>query len=160
MNRAILMLGSNVGNSVQYLQEAKENIQKKAGNIALQSCMYKTAPWGNENQHDYLNQALELETELDSKSLLHLLLEIEQEAGRIRIKKNDPRTLDIDILFFNDEIMESGELILPHPRLHERNFVLVPLMEIIPDFVHPKLLQTISGLHKICTDTLTVHKLS
>ncbi len=149
-----------MGDSVQYLQQATKQIEENTGYIIRKSGIYKTAPWGNEHQDDYLNQALEIETELDAFSLLDMLLDIEKHAGRIREQKNAPRTLDIDILFFNDEMIDTEKLILPHPRLHERNFVLVPLLEIIPDFIHPKLHTTIRELHEKCIDTLTVHKLS
>ena len=106
-NTAILMLGSNVGDSVRHLQLAIESIEKKAGLVSQKSNIYKTAPWGFENQNDFLNQALVLETELSSEALLKSLLDIEQALGRIREQKNAPRTLDIDILFFNDEIIAT-----------------------------------------------------
>jgi 2-amino-4-hydroxy-6-hydroxymethyldihydropteridine diphosphokinase len=160
MNNVMLMLGSNVGDSKAIITDALDTIEQEIGQVKSISSVYKTAPWGFSEQNDFLNQAVLVHTPMHAPGIMDTLLSIEKKAGRIRAEKNAARTLDIDILFFNNDIIETQILTIPHPRLHERNFVLKPLLEIIPDFVHPVLKKTIRELCLICSDTLTVHKLS
>ncbi|MEY4875951.1 MAG: 2-amino-4-hydroxy-6-hydroxymethyldihydropteridine diphosphokinase, partial [Bacteroidota bacterium] len=122
------------------------------------SSIYRTKAWGNENQNDFLNQCLIIETELSAESCLQKILLIEQNLGRKREEKWGPRTIDIDILFFNSEIVDKPNLQIPHPYLHLRRFTLAPLHELIPDFIHPILKKNISELLLHCKDELTAIK--
>ena len=118
------------------------------------SRIYETAAWGIQDQPDFLNQAFEVETEKEPIGLLQTVLEIELEMGRVRVQKWGQRLIDIDILYYDDLIWESEQLTLPHPHLHERNFVLSPLMDIAPDLVHPRLRKTTRELFQRCHDAL------
>ncbi len=154
--RTYLHLGSNVGDRLGNLLKAKFVIQRKIGHIQLLSQVYETEAWGNTNQSSFYNQALLIRTEMTAQQVLDTIHEIENQLGRQRDEHWGPRTIDIDILFFEHEIMNTRKLTLPHPRLHERNFVLVPLEEIAPDFIHPILNKSIKELRESCPDTLQV----
>jgi 2-amino-4-hydroxy-6-hydroxymethyldihydropteridine diphosphokinase len=158
MNEVYLLTGGNIGDSIQYLLSAKEEIKKRCGHILLQSSVYETAAWGNENQGTFLNQVLKIETTLGAWQLLKSILQIEEDLGRKRELKYGPRTIDIDILFFKDEVIDQAGLKIPHPRIQQRRFVLVPLNEIAPGKVHPVFHKTISQLLAECTDPLAVNK--
>ncbi|RXK86429.1 2-amino-4-hydroxy-6-hydroxymethyldihydropteridine diphosphokinase [Filimonas effusa] len=160
MNRAYLLIGGNLGDRTAYLDRAKELIQERCGILAKVSAIYETAAWGLEEQPDFYNQALLLETELSAGPLMQQLLDIELVLGRKRDLKMGPRTIDIDILLFNDEIMATPLITVPHPRLPSRRFALLPLVEIAAEVVHPQLHETITRLLALCTDTLDVHKIS
>ncbi|NLR58747.1 2-amino-4-hydroxy-6-hydroxymethyldihydropteridine diphosphokinase [Chitinophaga polysaccharea] len=154
MNTAILLIGGNLGDRTGNLQQAVHLIQETAGEVVKTSALYQTAPWGAVDQPDYLNQGLEIRTNMDALTLLHTLLEIERKIGRIRQQKWGSRVIDIDLIFFNDSVISLPELKVPHPRMQLRQFVLVPLLEIVPDYVHPGLHQTVRELAASCTDTL------
>jgi 2-amino-4-hydroxy-6-hydroxymethyldihydropteridine diphosphokinase len=154
MNTAILLIGGNLGNRTRHLQQAAQLIEEQAGKVVKLSGLYETAPWGNVQQPDYLNQALQIETTLEPLPLLHTLLNIEREIGRIRQQKWGARVIDIDIIFYNNEIISLPELKIPHPRMQFRQFVLVPLNEILPNWVHPVLQQTVHALLAACEDEL------
>lgn len=154
-----LLTGSNMGNSAEHLHAARQNIRHKLGIVTNASSMYKTAPWGNTNQQDFLNQVLELQTEVTPENVLETILQIEQEMGRTRLYKWEPRIIDIDILFASDVVMQTPELAIPHPLLHERRFTLVPLCEIAPEFIHPVLHKTIRQLLDVCNDDSLVEKM-
>jgi 2-amino-4-hydroxy-6-hydroxymethyldihydropteridine diphosphokinase len=158
LNTVYLSLGSNVGDSIAHLDSACSKIEIRIGSILQKSSLYTTAAWGNTEQPDFVNQAIIVETQLDCISLMQTILVIEQEMGRIRTVKNAPRIIDIDILFYNDAIIEEHNLCIPHPLLHERNFVLTPLMELSPNWIHPVQKLTIHQLQQACTDTLPVKK--
>ncbi len=158
-NKVYLLTGSNVGDRSALLLEAKLAIQKQVGQIEAASHLYKTGPWGNTNQQDFLNQVLTVNTTLNAAGVLKTILNIELHMGRIREEKWAPRTIDIDILFFNDEIIQQENLVVPHPLLHQRRFTLVPLAEIAPDYVHPTLHQTNTQLLQQCADDSVVEKL-
>jgi 2-amino-4-hydroxy-6-hydroxymethyldihydropteridine diphosphokinase len=159
MNFAYLILGSNIGDSLEILQSAVIAIETEVGDVAAKSDYYFTKAWGNTNQPDFINQVVKVETDLLPKELLEKILLIEKKAGRIRGEvKWQQRTLDIDILFYNDFIIEEPDLIIPHPYIQERNFVLIPLSEIAKDFVHPVLKKTILQLCEDCKDGLEVKK--
>jgi len=158
-NKVFLLTGSNVGDSSALLNEAKLAIKKQVGEIEAASHLYKTAPWGNTNQQDFLNQVLAVNTNLSAYDVLKTILNIELSMGRIREEKWAPRTIDIDILFFNTEIIQQENLIVPHPLLHQRRFTLVPLAEIAPYYVHPILHQTNTQLLQQCPDDNIVEKL-
>jgi 2-amino-4-hydroxy-6-hydroxymethyldihydropteridine diphosphokinase len=158
MNIVYLLLGSNMGNSKQQLAKAIQHIEKKIGLLQRFSSLYSTAAWGNTQQPDFLNQVIIVNTALDAAQTMHVILDIEKTMGRIRTTKNAPRIIDIDILFFNKEIIHTHLLDIPHPRLQERNFVLIPLNELSPNLKHPVLHKTIHQLLISSADTLTVKK--
>ncbi|MBO9731984.1 MAG: 2-amino-4-hydroxy-6-hydroxymethyldihydropteridine diphosphokinase [Chitinophaga sp.] len=156
MNTAILLIGGNLGDRTGNLEKAVQLINETAGKVVKISSLYQTAPWGAVDQPDYLNQAVEIHTTMDALTLLHTLLEIERKIGRIRQEKWGSRVIDIDLIFFNDSILSQPELKIPHPRMQLRQFVLIPLREIVPDYVHPVLHKTVQELADICPDTLPV----
>jgi 2-amino-4-hydroxy-6-hydroxymethyldihydropteridine diphosphokinase len=154
-----LLTGSNIGDAAGYLHVARQNINSKIGEVISTSSIYKTAPWGNTNQQDFLNQVLEVQTEMTPEKMLETILRIEQEMGRTRLHKWEPRIIDIDMLFAGDLICKSSGLTIPHPLLHERRFTLEPMNEIATDFVHPVLNKTIAQLLDDCIDQSNVEKL-
>ncbi len=160
MNTVYLLTGGNVGNRQQYLEESAGHIEASCGRLLRRSAIYETAPWGKTDQPAFLNQALELSTWLPAEALLKQLLEIELHAGRKRVEKYGARTLDIDILFYNQEIIQTAALTIPHPQMANRRFVLEPLNEIAPGYLHPVWRQTISQLLQACPDPLPVKKFS
>ncbi|GAC1594507.1 MAG: 2-amino-4-hydroxy-6-hydroxymethyldihydropteridine diphosphokinase [Chitinophagaceae bacterium] len=160
MNTVYLLTGGNVGNRQQYLQESARIIEVSCGRIINRSFLYETAAWGKTDQAAFLNQALEIETSMTAKNLLQQLLAIEQAAGRKRAGKYGPRTIDIDILLFNNEIIHTPLLTIPHPQMAARRFVLEPLNEIAPGYIHPVLKKNITRLLQECTDPLPVKKFS
>ena len=160
MNTAYLLIGGNLGNRSAYLQKAVELIQQTCGNIVHSSAIYETAAWGFIDQPSFYNQALALETTLSPTALMHQLLEIEEQMGRIRADKMGPRVIDLDILLIDGLIISSDLLTLPHPSLPLRRFALLPLYEIAPDIIHPVLQRSVSKLLEECTDELDVQKKS
>ena len=159
MNSTYLLLGSNMGNSVELLSTAIEQIEKNTGKLMLQSGLYVTAAWGNTSQPDFLNQVIVIDTNLAAAETLQTILSIEKSMGRTRTIKNAPRIIDIDILFFNNEIITCQDLIVPHPEIQNRRFVLTPLYEIAPQMMHPLLNKSIEQLLLLCPDPLAVKKI-
>ncbi|QJD97505.1 2-amino-4-hydroxy-6-hydroxymethyldihydropteridine diphosphokinase [Mucilaginibacter robiniae] len=160
MNTVYLLLGSNLGNRQLFLEQARKILTERVGAISSQSAVYETASWGKADEPSYLNQVLSLQTTLPPYEVLRMALDIEQELGRERLERWGSRTLDIDILYYNDLVLEeSPDLIIPHPRLHERRFALEPLAEIAPDFKHPVLKQTNYELKCMVKDELEVKKI-
>lgn len=159
MNSAYLILGSNIGNSLKILEKANALIQSNVGQIIKKSSIYESAAWGNENQPNFLNQALCVSTKLSATVLLKSLLEIEEQLGRVRDgSKWMARIIDIDILFYNTDSIVTEELKIPHPYIHERRFVLMPMQEIASEFVHPQHKKSITQLLVECPDKLEVVK--
>ena len=156
MENLFLLTGSNIGNSAQHLQQAKQFINERIGITVKSSSVYKTEPWGKKDQQDFLNQVLLVQTKLLAEDALIQLLQIEKEMGRNRIQKWEPRIIDIDILFYGDRIINTEKLIVPHPLLHERRFTLLPLAEIAAGYMHPFLHKTIEELLQSCNDTSAV----
>lgn len=154
MNVAYLCLGGNIEKRETYLKNALTAINAEIGNIISQSAVYETEAWGVENQLPYLNICIKLSTNMDELSLLNACLNIESKNGRVRNATNQyaSRTIDIDILCFNQSVLNQNELIIPHPRLHLRRFVLKPLSEIAADYIHPVINKTIAELSEICDD--------
>jgi 2-amino-4-hydroxy-6-hydroxymethyldihydropteridine diphosphokinase len=160
MNKAYLLTGGNEGDRFLHMKQARANIEHICGQLLLVSSLYETAPWGKTDQPDFLNQVLLLDTKFNPDALLQALLSIEEKGGRIRTVKNAPRTIDIDILFFNNLVLEEPGLSIPHPRIADRRFVLEPLNEISPEFIHPVLKKSIRQLLQECRDELGVKKIS
>jgi len=138
-------LGSNLGDRAEALNEALDHLVVKAPLLAV-SHLYETDPWGYTDQPAFLNLVVQAQTELPPRELLTFIKNIEVEMGRVPTFRYGPRRIDIDILLYGSQTLHSPDLIIPHPRLAERAFVLVPLAEIAPDFVHPLLRATILDL--------------
>lgn len=158
MNEIYLLTGGNMGNRLNYLTRAKEKVQKRCGRILQESSIYETAAWGNESQEAFLNQVLKITTQLNAEEVLQTILQIEEGLGRKRNLKYGPRTIDIDILFFNEDVISKHGLKIPHPEIQNRRFVLVPLNEMASNKIHPVLHKTVSQLLAECPDPLTVNK--
>lgn len=158
MNIAYLLIGGNIGNRMANLQAATVAIAQNCGAVKGFSNIFETAAWGLQQQPHFLNQALKIETSLTPKDLLHCLLHIEKSLGRERDEKWGPRLIDIDILFYNDAVINEEGLTIPHPQMQNRRFVLQPLAEIAGPMVHPVLQKTITQLLAQCPDALEVHK--
>ncbi|MCS6795700.1 MAG: 2-amino-4-hydroxy-6-hydroxymethyldihydropteridine diphosphokinase [Raineya sp.] len=150
-----ILLGSNQGDRLLFLRKAIEKLSD-LGEILKKSSIYETAAWGNREQVNFLNCAIQMQTNLTPENLLAEILAIEKSLGRVRQEKWQARTIDIDILYIGNAIIQTENLQVPHPFLHERRFTLVPLVEIAPDFLHPILLKTNQELLQACEDELLV----
>lgn len=159
MNTAYLLTGGNMDNPQQQLGFAARLLEERCGRIIDRSSLYRTAPWGKADQPEFLNQAIVLETSLNARDLLNEILYIEHLMGRDRHEKFGPRIIDIDIIFFNHQILKQDGLVVPHPEMTNRRFVLQPLNEVIPAYIHPVLYKTVSELLAACKDELPVNKL-
>lgn len=160
MNIAYLLIGGNLGNRSANLKKAILLIDQTCGKIIQSSAIYETAAWGLTNQPAFFNQAIKLQTNLAPELLMEQLLAIEKKMGRVRSKKLGPRIIDLDILFYNQIILNTELLVLPHPAIAERRFALLPLAEIASNFLHPVYKKTIEDLLVACPDQLDVQKLS
>ena len=151
------MLGGNVGDRPDYLRRGVEWLRKDAGNVIAMSAAYESEPWGFDDPCWFLNKVVLIETELDPHTLLKIIQRIEHTLGRLRSCGGyQPRTMDIDILLYGNHIINTPELVIPHPRMTERMFVLQPMAEIAPDLEHPVLQQTMRFLRDHCADTKQV----
>jgi 2-amino-4-hydroxy-6-hydroxymethyldihydropteridine diphosphokinase len=158
MNSAYLLTGGNVGDRLQFLITASKNIANDCGSIVKTSSIYETEPWGNKDQPAFLNQVLVVSTSFSARYLLNQILQIEETMGRIRKEKYGPRIIDIDLLFFNSDIIRLQHLRVPHPEMMKRRFVMMPLAEIAPDFIHPVYQLPLKSLLLQCDDKLDVKK--
>ena len=147
-----------MGNRENNLQLAISLLTGLVGNLIKQSSIYETAAWGLENQPNFLNQIIILSTSQSPKLLMKTILKIEKKMGRERLVKMGPRIIDIDILFYENRIINKPSLTIPHPRIQFRRFVLVPLNELQPNYLHPILNKSVKDLLIACTDTLNVKK--
>lgn len=153
MKRVFLGLGTNLGDKRANLENALASISESIGMVTDRSSVYETEPWGFRTDDTFLNMVVQVETKLKPSGLLGRILMIEAKMGRLRSgKEYASRIIDIDILFFGDVIMNTKSLAIPHPKMHERKFVLVPLCEIAPDLMHPVLNKNISILLSECKD--------
>ncbi len=148
INTAYLLLGSNLGNKKENLNKSIEFVSAKVGKLIKKSSIYETQSWGFETKNTFLNQVIKIETTLSSEILLDTILQIENQIGRKRKTSAtyESRIIDIDILFYNFDIINQKKLIIPHPELHKRNFTLFPLKEIAEGLIHPVLNKNISEL--------------
>lgn len=160
MNSTYLLIGGNLGNRIENLAMARSLIENELGKIIKASSIYETAAWGITKQPDFLNQVLLIKTKFPPEKMMQLILSIENKMGRVRTQKNASRIIDIDILFFNDEIISNENLTIPHPEIQNRKFALIPLNEIASDLVHPVFKQSIKNLLSTSKDKLQVKLLS
>ena len=159
-NNLHLLLGANLGERYHTLAQAREQLTKRVGAVLQASPIYETAAWGLTDQPAYLNQVLLLETAHSPEAVLAETQAIEEALGRVRAERWGARVIDIDLLLYNDLILNTPALTLPHPYLHLRRFTLQPLADIAPDLVHPALKQTIGQLLEACPDESQVIKFS
>jgi 2-amino-4-hydroxy-6-hydroxymethyldihydropteridine diphosphokinase len=158
MNNAYLLIGGNLGDRLANLKNAIQKIELHCGKIISSSAIYETAAWGFTEQPPFFNQALQLETAFSATELMQQLLTIELLLGRERLLPLGPRSIDIDIIYFNNEIIQAELVTIPHPRMEQRNFVLIPLNEIAPSYLHPILHISTTALLKQCKDDSHVYK--
>lgn len=154
MPSVVVLFGSNSGDRLHYVKKAIQQIEAEVGKITNISPLYESEPWGFDDETWFINGVLIVETELEAENVLSKLLSIENSLGRRRTdsERYESRTIDLDILLYNEIILESENLVIPHPRLHKRRFTLLPLNDLLPDFVHPKLNKTISQILDNCDD--------
>lgn len=159
MSKVVVLFGSNLGDREAILNKSVLTLSKKIGEIISKSSIYETEPWGFKTNLSFLNQVIVFDTKLDVTDVLKLCLETEKELGRTRNNNSySSRQIDIDILFYNSLIFNTKELVIPHPRIAERMFVLIPLNEIMPDFQHPVYQKDIKTLLEECKDKKWVKK--
>ncbi|MFD2741888.1 MULTISPECIES: 2-amino-4-hydroxy-6-hydroxymethyldihydropteridine diphosphokinase [Sphingobacterium] len=159
LNRAYILLGANLGKPIQQLQAAVADITKLIGEVVQISSLYESAAWGIVDQPSFINQVLSVDTELSACALLQTCQQIENKLGRVRDIKWGARVIDIDILYFNNDIVDKPDLTIPHPYIRERRFTLIPLVEIAPNYINPVLKQTNDELLQDCLDQSSVHQL-
>lgn len=158
MTGIYLLLGSNLGDRDQLLSQARELIQVRVGSVVKSSSLYNTTPWGSLEAGDFLNQVVKVDTHLNYYALLYRIISIEIAMGRQFQTHMQSRYLDIDILYYKNKVLESDLLTLPHPRIAQRRFVLVPMVEIAPHETHPNTGFSQIQMLEQCSDTSTVHK--
>ena len=162
MERCFILFGSNMGDKNKIYAQACLLINNRCGRIVAQSSAYESEPWGFEAKEWFLNRLIVVETELEPEAMLHQLLDIEAELGRVRHPETGgytSRTADLDILYYGSRIVLTDNLTIPHPRLHQRRFALLPLCEVAPEFVHPAFNLTQTELLKRCFDFSEVRKI-
>ena len=157
MSGIFVLLGTNLGDRIANLSEAISRMSAYKINVLRQSSIYESAPWGINDQPWFLNLVVEIETTLEANELLEALLQIETEMGRYRKQKWGPRLIDLDILYYGEQLSSSDTLHLPHPGIPNRRFTLMPLVELAPDFVHPRLKLTQSEMLAVAPDDLPCH---
>jgi 2-amino-4-hydroxy-6-hydroxymethyldihydropteridine diphosphokinase len=160
MNDVFLITGGNIGDRKKNLVAASAFLAAETGSMVQSSGIYETEAWGTDGQRAYYNQVHHMKSGLSAEAILRRILAIEEKMGRKRTVKNAARIIDIDMLFFNDEVIQETGLIIPHPQIANRRFVLTPLSEIAPDLMHPVLKKTIRDLLSTCSDELKVMPLA
>ena len=162
MERCLILFGSNMGDKNKIYAQACLLINNRCGKIVAQSSAYESEPWGFEAKEWFLNRLIVVETELEPEAMMRQLLDIEAELGRVRHPETGgytSRTADLDILYYGSRIVLTDSLTIPHPRLHQRRFALLPLCEVVPEFVHPAFNMTQTELLKRCFDFSEVRKI-
>jgi len=159
MNKIVLLLGGNLGDKYVIMSKAQELLCERLGSLDISSSYFETEAWGFDSDNIFLNKVLVMRTSNNALDSLRICQDIEIELGRVR-KENrySSRFIDIDVLFFNDEIINITDLIVPHPRIQERRFVLEPLNEVMCNYIHPLLQKKISTLLEECADNCMVKK--
>ena len=161
MNIVFIGLGTNLGKRENNLNDAVAEINRLVGKVLKKSFIYETEPWGFQSENQFLNVIVKIETGLSPKAVLEAILRIELYLGRVRSGiQYSSRIIDIDILFYDDQEINENDLVVPHPKLHERKFVLVPLVEMEPELVHPVFKKSVSSLLDECEDKSEVTKVS
>lgn len=155
-----LLLGSNLGDKLLHLSQAISKIEEQIGKVEKVSSIYETAAWGKTNQPSFYNQVIKISTSLKPLQILKIVLQIEHEIGRKRFEKWGARIIDIDLLYYQNEVFTNQELTIPHPQIQNRKFTLIPLCEIAQEFIHPTLKVTQQQLLEQCDDILEVIKLN
>ena len=159
MKKIFLGIGTNLGNRENNLREVVIKIEEHIGNVLHASSVYETAPWGFNAENDFLNMVVKVETVYSPSELLKRVLMIESMLGRTRSEgQYTSRVIDIDILLYEDQVFDDKDLKIPHPLMHKRKFVLVPLCEIAPEMLHPVLKESFTALLDSCNDTNKVMK--
>jgi len=159
MKGKYLILGSNIGDPISNIETAVNKIRTNVGEVVRASSIYLTEPWGKKDQAAFYNQVIEIKTDLNALETLNKILAIEESMGRVRTKKWAERIIDIDILYYNDQVIRKKDLTIPHPGIPDRKFVLIPLCELIPDGIHPVLKVSNTDLLKVSKDNLGVKKI-
>jgi|WetSurMetagenome_2_1015567.scaffolds.fasta_scaffold159311_2 2-amino-4-hydroxy-6-hydroxymethyldihydropteridine diphosphokinase len=160
MHRVFLGLGGNIGDLDSNFKKVKDLIKSNCGKIINTSSIFKTPPIGFESVDFFWNQVVEIETHFKPATLLQKTLQIEKEMGRTRVSgQYSSRPMDIDLLYYDNSIIKTDNLQIPHPRIQERKFVLVPLVEIAPDYIHPENKSTNLQLLEQCSDISVIEKL-
>ena len=160
MIKLFVLLGGNLGDKPKLFSETRDRLNQIVGTITRESSIYETEPWGFESENNFWNQVLEISTSLGAEEVLQKTQAIELESGRIRKSgKYESRCMDIDLLFYGDQIISLENLIIPHPRIQERKFVLIPLVEIASNLKHPVIMKSIGQLLNECSDALKVNKI-
>ncbi len=159
MERVYFLLGGNLDDRERILSEAISKMKLEIGELVDCSSIYETEPWGFEHELNFLNQVVVIETELEAKEILDVTQQIEKDLGRVRKKDQySERTIDIDILFYGDQIISTDRLVVPHPRVQERLFALIPMLDVAPELIHPIEMKSIRELHAVCPDKMEVKK--
>jgi 2-amino-4-hydroxy-6-hydroxymethyldihydropteridine diphosphokinase len=159
MNIVFLLLGANLGAPLKQLELAQKLLIENVGALQSESAVYESEAWGVEEQPKFLNKVISLSTRFSPSETLAICQKIEDTLGRVRKEKWGARIIDIDILYYNSEILDEPFLKIPHPYLHLRRFTLVPLVEIAPQGIHPILKHTNEELLHLCGDPLQVNKI-
>ena len=161
MHTLVLSTGSNLGNRLANLLSAAEQIGQRLGSVVQSSAVYEGRAWGFKSKHAFYNQCLEVRTGMNPRECLERILEIEREMGRERNNSGySDRIIDIDILFYDELVVDTSELRIPHEKMLERRFVLLPLAEILPGFKHPVAMETVQSLLENCPDAMELHRVS
>lgn len=160
MHKTVFLLGGNQGNRKDLILRAIQLLKSQIGDCKIASSLYETEAWGFKTELAFLNQVLVFETEKSPREILKIAQKIESDLGRIRSSDGySSRTMDIDILFYDNLIVSDSDLQIPHPRLHLRRFTLEPLVEIMPDYIHPLIAKSMQELLIDCNDKLNIIKL-
>ncbi len=160
MSKIYLLFGGNLGYPVKNIKQASLGMERHIGIIIKTSAFFESKPWGFKHDNDFINQLVVYKTLLSPFKVLEIIRKVELELGRHRKSQHyEARTIDIDILFYDNEIIDTKELIIPHPKIQERRFTLEPLFEIVPGLIHPVLNISIKELLEKCQDKLMVKKL-